>query len=98
MNNLLWVARRNYYCGYYIYKGKNTRFLVVDDFDKDTSYYVTRDTHRHYHLTKMYKGKKLYTVRRYKHDIEFLTNIRITVGKNPTEAFIEDARNNTTIE
>ena len=98
MKHLLWVARRDYYCGYYIYKGERTKFFVVDDFDHDTSYYVTRDAHRHYYLTKLYKGKKLYTVRRYKHDIEFLTNIRIMVGKDPTEAFLEDARNNTTIE
>ena len=97
MKNLLWVARRDYYKGLFIYKGEWTTFRVVDDFDYDKEYLVTRDDHRHYRLTSIYKGKNLGTVRMHKHDIEFRTNIRMMVGKKPTEAFLEDARNNTTL-
>lgn len=98
MDNKLWVARRDFYKGLFLCKGERTTFFVASDFDRNTSYLVTRDAHRHYHLTKKYKGKNLGTVRMYKHDIEFITNIRIMVGKEPTKAFLEDARNNTTID
>jgi len=97
MKNKLWVARRDYYCGYAIYKGEWTSFRVVDDFDDNMHYLVSRSDYRHYRLTRIYKGKNLGTVRMHKRDIEFRTNIRMMVGKKPTEAFLEDARNNTTI-
>ena len=97
MDSVLWVARRDFYKGISINDNTSTTFMVADDFSRDTKYWVTRTTSGHYSVKRFYKGKLVGTVRMHKHSIEFFLNIRMMVGKEPTKAFLEDARNNTTL-
>lgn len=96
MNKCLWIGRRESFHGTEIECGEKTIAYVVDDYNYNKSYHVTRDKNRHYYLTEFVMGKPVSKVTRmHKSFIESILNIKICVGRKVSFKWIEEVRKST---